>query len=168
MKFIINIANENIHKSGIYKISNDITSEIYIGSTNDFIRRAKQHEYKIKLRKHNSKINHLLKIYPDIIFTFSILEISTDYKKLEYDYIHKLNTVEHGLNILNNPDDYKLLYVYKHPQKKEKFKVKLIKKVLPIENYITGYVRKKKRRKLFNEPRIVSDALLYFPHKLYF
>lgn len=166
MKFIIDILEENIHKSGIYKISNDITNEIYIGSTNNFIHRAKQHEYKIKLRKHNRKINHLLKIYPNIIFTFSILEISTDYKKLEYDYIHKLNTVECGLNILNNPDDYKLLYVYNHP--KEKFKVKLIEKVLPIENYITGYVRKKKKRKLFNEPRIISDALRYFPHKLYF
>lgn len=58
-------------KSGIYKIA--INNKVYVGSTQDFVRRESTHRQKLKSNKHCNKIlQHAFNKYGDI--TFSILE----------------------------------------------------------------------------------------------
>ena len=58
-------------KSGIYKLA--INNKVYVGSTQDFVRREKEHRNKLETNKHCNKIlQHAFNKYGDI--TFSILE----------------------------------------------------------------------------------------------
>lgn len=148
MKFIINIPKENLNKSGIYKIENNINDKIYIGSTKNFKHRANKHYYMIKNFKHNLKINILTKTNPDIIYTMSILELTNNYKELEFEYIKYYNTVNNGLNILDSIDGFYKFIKLKKEIKLDNKKYKILKpktmkcKIISNNIYLIKYNKK--------------------------
>lgn len=75
---------------GIYKITNLITKQIYIGQTRDFKRRVA--EYKCPKRSHNPKLNDDFAKYGIENFSFDLIEEceEKDLKERELFYIRKL------------------------------------------------------------------------------
>jgi len=62
-------------KSGIYKITNEITGKFYIGSAKDIDRRWYDHKRELKLNIHtNPKLQHSWNFYGEDKFSFLILE----------------------------------------------------------------------------------------------
>lgn len=60
--------------SGIYKIENNITHNIYIGKAKDFDARWRQHKYEATHNRSNNHLYNAMKKYGIDNFTFSIVE----------------------------------------------------------------------------------------------
>lgn len=71
-------------KSGIYKITNEITGKFYIGSAKDIDWRWYEHKRDLRLKSHcNPKLQHSWNFYGEDKFTFTILEeVVPDKQKL--------------------------------------------------------------------------------------
>lgn len=68
----------------IYKITNSITNKLYIGSTNDFDRRKKEHLKKLRKNKHaNSHLQNSFNKHSEKSFCFEIIEKSYQDKRTE-------------------------------------------------------------------------------------
>ena len=79
-------------KSGVYKITNKVTGDFYIGSTNNFSRRFIQHRFNGSekgARKH--KMYNDMRKYGIDSFEFEILEETNEYRVREKYYIDTLN-----------------------------------------------------------------------------
>jgi len=62
-------------KSGIYKITNEITGKFYIGSAKDIDWRWYEHKRDLRLKSHcNPKLQHSWDFYGEDKFTFTVLE----------------------------------------------------------------------------------------------
>lgn len=124
MKFEIDIP-EGV-KGGIYRIENNIDGRLYIGRTRDFKKRALQHRYKFETLRCNWKIGLLIRQNPDVKFVFRVEEETDDIKNEEERLIAEYGSVESGLNVLRNDEEFCELYREKirkpKPQKKEKIK----------------------------------------------
>lgn len=67
--------NELLGRSGIYKIRNLINGKIYVGSTQDFSFRKKEHFWELKNNKHyNQYLQRAFNKYGEENFVFEILE----------------------------------------------------------------------------------------------
>lgn len=104
MKF--NIKKKDQNKSGIYKITNNINNQVYIGRTSDFLRRYKQHSRALKNGECNSKFYSFQKVHPDVAFFFSVVEVTDDIINKEKEYIKKYNSAENGFNVITKDDDF--------------------------------------------------------------
>jgi len=95
------IVNKN---SYIYQIKNIINNKAYIGNTNNFKRRKKEHIYHLNNSNHYNKyLQRLWDKYGKENFKFTILETTTLEKqyKLEQSYLNKLKPFNNkGYNIL--------------------------------------------------------------------
>ena len=108
-------------KSGIYKITNDITGKFYIGSTKDTDKRWYDHKRELTLNTHtNPKLQHSWNKHGEDKFSFVILEeIEPDQQKLferEQYYLDTLKSYDRnvgynicpiasgGDNITHNPN----------------------------------------------------------------
>lgn len=78
-------------QAGVYKITNNITKDFYIGSTNNIQRRFIQHRYNgsDKGRKHSNLYNDMRKYGLDN-FSFDVLELTDNYRESEQFYIDTL------------------------------------------------------------------------------
>lgn len=66
--------NYKMHQCGIYKITNIITRDFYIGQTNKFNRRKSQHLYYFKNNKHcNYKLQNDYNLYGKDSFLFEMI-----------------------------------------------------------------------------------------------
>ena len=108
-------------KSGIYKITNDITGKFYIGSTKDTDKRWYDHKRELTLNTHtNPKLQYSWNKHGGEKFTFTILEeVDPDQQKLferEQYYLDTLKSYERNIgynicpiasggdNITHNPN----------------------------------------------------------------
>jgi len=91
----IDVEEADLDKGGIYKISNSINGKIYIGSTNKFKTRIRDHVYKLKTGKHRKKFQRSVDKYGIENFTFEVVEI-LDKEELEdrESYSERLKTLE--------------------------------------------------------------------------
>lgn len=129
-------------KSGIYKITNTITNDIYIGATKNLPVRFSTHRSKIK---NNCHPNRLIKLdslkYGHEAFILEVLEYCSidDLYKKEIDYIQQLNP---SYNVVNTEKIYKkgntprriLLDVAESFHKE--IKIIAINKNMSIKNYL--------------------------------
>ena len=89
-------------ESGIYSITNTKNSKIYIGSTNNFKRRKRQHFRDLKQNKHdNPHLQASYNKYGKEFFKFDIVEYVENLIERELFYIEKYNSVNnnYGYNI---------------------------------------------------------------------
>ena len=81
-------------KSGIYKIKNKKTNQLYIGSAIDLFQRGKRHLSNLKRKKHNnSKLQTAYNKYGKNTFSFILITAVTNKKdlvKVEQKYIDRL------------------------------------------------------------------------------
>jgi len=76
----------NEGQSGIYAITNIINNKIYLGSTNDFVRRWKEHKAALQQSKHpNPHLQSSWNKYGEDAFEFDILEYSDNLGGLAKD-----------------------------------------------------------------------------------
>ena len=96
--------------SGVYKISNNITGDFYIGSSQNIERRWAQHKRpSTQKRQPNSKLYKAMVSYGLDNFTFEIIEKTDNLREREQYYIKQLkpsynNNWAQGLDI----DNYRL------------------------------------------------------------
>jgi len=78
---IIDIIKEDLNKSGIYKIYNNINSKIYIGSAVNFRKRLNLHKVSLKNNKHSNKHlqNHFNKYGESSLFFEIIMFCEVDH-----------------------------------------------------------------------------------------
>ncbi len=76
---------------GIYKITNKVNSKIYIGSTNNFSRRKREHFRSIEKLRGNSILRNAINKYGKDNFIFEIIEETSDLLEREQHYIDLLN-----------------------------------------------------------------------------
>jgi len=94
-------------KSGIYQIKNLINGKIYIGSSNNMIKRFESHKYLLKNNKHfNQHLQNSWNKYGNNVFVFSVLEYVNNINKLierEQYWINKTKCTNRniGYNILS-------------------------------------------------------------------
>lgn len=94
---------------GIYKIENNITGEVYIGSTKNFIKRLTNHRKDLLKGYHNNrKLFRAVITYGLLNFSFEPLEYCEDLSnnnlfRLEGLYSTKYNSIEEGYNLNNIP-----------------------------------------------------------------
>lgn len=90
-----------IKESYIYKITNDLNGKMYIGQTNDFIRRKNEHISDSRNRPEKSYIHRSMAKHGPENFTFTILEKvnSEEASEKEIKYIKKYNTYQNGYNL---------------------------------------------------------------------
>ena len=94
---------------GIYKIQNNLTGEMYIGSTKCFITRLTNHKKEILKGHHkNKKLFKAIITYGLLNFSFEPIEYCEDLSKhnllkLENEYIVKYDTINNGYNINDVP-----------------------------------------------------------------
>lgn len=91
----------------VYKISNVITGNVYIGVTNNFKRRISSHKYRLNKGNHYSKLmQEDFNLYGLDSFEFDIIEDNIDTfdeaTKTESECIMKFNAIENGYNKLIN------------------------------------------------------------------
>lgn len=117
-----NVPVEYKHASGIYKIINTITNQIYVGRTKDFYARYLKHKESIKRGECNFKFKLLMLKHNDVHFIMELIEVTNDIINREEYYIKTLNSVTYGLNIVYNDmqqrsptfrNDIKILPEYK-------------------------------------------------------
>ena len=90
MQRIIN--KEQWNKSGIYKITNLINKNFYIGSTKNIGSRYRTHVYTLKNNKSNCTIlQNAINKYGINNFLFECIEISENYKEKEIEVLNQLN-----------------------------------------------------------------------------
>lgn len=95
-------------KSGIYKITNEVTGKFYIGSAKDIDWRWYEHKRDLKSNKHcNPKLQHSWNSHGETNFAFIILEeIIPDQQKLferEQYYLDKLKPYERNIGYNISP-----------------------------------------------------------------
>ena len=77
--------------SGVYKITNNITGEFYIGSSKDIKRRWADHKCLSKWKQHpNIKLYKAMAQYSLDNFTFEVLEETADLRNREQYWIEQL------------------------------------------------------------------------------
>ena len=77
--------------SGVYKITNNITGDLYIGSSKDIKRRWAQHRYLSQWKLHpSSKLYLAMAQYGVNNFTFNIIEETDSLKEREQYWISQL------------------------------------------------------------------------------
>jgi group I intron endonuclease len=92
---------------GIYKIVNLETNKIYIGSSNDMLKRCKQHFSDLKNNTHrNSHLQASYNKYGILNFKFEILEICEQLNKYEL-----LEKEQEYINSFNRNELYNLTYI---------------------------------------------------------
>lgn len=126
MKFNVDLAS--LYGGGIYVIRNNVNDKVYIGRTKSFQNRAIGHCNSMYNGKCNYKFRELISLYPDIEFTFEVLERCLDIVKREEYYISKFKSVENGLNILHNDEEFIEIYRRSAKPKIKKDKPIAIKK----------------------------------------
>lgn len=78
--------------SGVYKITNTVTGEFYIGSSKNIKQRWKRHKYLSTWNKHPNVLLYVaFQDYGIENFLFEIIEETTDLKSREQYYISILN-----------------------------------------------------------------------------
>lgn len=95
-----NIPIEFKNTSGIYKITNNKTNQIYIGRTKNFYNRYLMYKTNIKHGYFNFKICSLILKNPGIKFNMELVESTKDIIKREEFYIKKFDCVNSGLNVI--------------------------------------------------------------------
>lgn len=108
MKFNVDLAS--LYGGGIYVIRNNVNDKVYIGRTKSFQNRAIEHCNSMYSGKCNYKFKELIGLYPNIEFSFEVLERCLDIVKREEYYINKFKAVENGLNILHNDEEFRKIY----------------------------------------------------------
>ena len=147
MEFIINIPELFSGCSGIYKITNNLNSKVYIGRTKNLLHRAKEHAYNFRKGFCNKKIDGFIKSNPDVIFTFDVIDFTESIKEKEEEEILKFNSVECGFNILHKDEEFSKYIFQNKTQKDSIYKVnKIMRKIdfSKTENYKPlnlGYIR---------------------------
>lgn len=69
---------------GIYSITNIKNGKIYIGSSNDFLRRKKDHLWALKANKHHSsKLQNSWNKYGEESFIFEIVEVCSEEERIK-------------------------------------------------------------------------------------
>lgn len=88
---------------GIYKITNTVTNECYIGSSIDIEKRLKSHQK----NSSNTKLKESIKLNGLGYFTFEIIEECSEsiLKIRENHYIKLYNSIEKGFNIFKGNDE---------------------------------------------------------------
>lgn len=86
-------------KPGVYMIKNTVNGKIYIGSSVDMKRRARQHYHSFKKGHGNSLLDRAYKKYGEDSFTFSVLEYCEEstIRVLEQSYIIKYDTLNKSI-----------------------------------------------------------------------
>lgn len=86
----------------IYKATNTITGEIYIGQSKKSLKHRKfDHEYEAFKRGTKGKFYDALREFGRRVFEWEIIDEHEDYEylsKLENKYIRKFNTIKDGYN----------------------------------------------------------------------
>lgn len=167
MKFIIDIPELFVNTSGIYKIKNNINFQVYIGRTKNFINRAKEHKYNFERGLCNSKINKFLEENPKAVFTFEVIDFTSDIKEKEEEKIAFYKSADLGFNILHNDEEFKELFSgrkflisTKINKQKERNKKERLLKISKETNLITlqrGYIREKGVLKY--KPQLAKEVL---------
>lgn len=88
--------------SGIYKITNNKTNQIYIGRTKDFYNRYNEYKKNIYYGYCNFKFKLLMLKESDVKFKMELVELTNDIVAREEFYIKKFDCVNSGLNIIYN------------------------------------------------------------------
>jgi group I intron endonuclease len=104
------ILTENKEKSGIYKLTNKLTNEIYIGQSSDISKRFKNYFNMSYIRSKNTfKISRALIKYGYSNFSLTILEYcdKSDLLKREQYYFDKLNPQYNILKIAGSSLNYR-------------------------------------------------------------
>lgn len=92
-----------LNASGVYKITNDITKEVYIGSSENLLRRWSDHKTRYKQetsKEYNKELYIAMRKYGIDNFTFDVIEecdIDMLHTKESY-YIKQYNAIENGYN----------------------------------------------------------------------
>lgn len=93
---------------GIYKITNTITNEVYIGQTIDLKRRSNEHFSLLRRGLHyNKHLQASFNKYKEFAFEFEIVEVVTDREllnDLEIYYIKLYNSLKCGYNQTSGGD----------------------------------------------------------------
>ena len=77
--FIFNIPAELKHKSGIYRISQNIDTKIYVGSADNFGGRFHRHTNRLKKDKHENRyLQNFYNKYSEATFTLELVELVED------------------------------------------------------------------------------------------
>lgn len=86
---------------GIYKITNTITGEVYIGQSNDIARRWSEHKKIAKSQARNTKLYQAMNKYGLDSFKFEILEECnlSQLNEREKYYIEKYDSINQGYNM---------------------------------------------------------------------
>lgn len=104
-QFIFNIPLELKYKSGIYCISNNVDSRIYVGSAKTLWKRFLGHFRKLEIDKHKNRyFQNFYTKHKEAIFTFTLLELVEDLSTLidrEQFWLDETKCYEHdiGFNI---------------------------------------------------------------------
>lgn len=99
MTFKTTATKEELSRSGIYYIKNCQTNKLYIGSTNHFHRRHREHSDRLRRKEHHS--GHLqasFNKYGHKVFEFGILEITSKDKLIECEQ-YWMDTLQPEYNI---------------------------------------------------------------------
>lgn len=100
MEFKINVDKQDLKKSGVYIIKNNINNRVYIGKTeSSFIERAMQHKNFFRNNRANSEIKSFIENNKDAVFSFEVLEKQEDRENF---YIEKFKRDCEVFNI-NSP-----------------------------------------------------------------
>ena len=85
--------------SGVYKITNTITGEFYIGSSRDVKRRWNEHKKSSVWKKHpNNRMYHDIQKYGVDKFNFEIIEETTELKQREQYWMDLLKPKYNNYN----------------------------------------------------------------------
>ena len=110
--------------SAVYKITNTITGDFYIGSSKDVKRRWTEHKYQITWKKcPNNPMYQDMSKYGLDKFAFEILEVVEEdsLKEVEQKFIEKLNPTYNNINAKGLDIERKKEY-NKEYQKTDKYK----------------------------------------------
>lgn len=100
------LSTETMHKSGIYKITNQVTGEYYLGSSVNLYFRACQHISKLKKKTHsNRRLQNSYNKYGPESFTIEVIQFTepTVVRQVEYDLIEKEKP---AFNLINDFREY--------------------------------------------------------------
>lgn len=92
-----------MNKSGIYKITNIETQQVYVGSSSNLSVRKTQHFNKLRTNSHvNRKLQNSWNKYGEENFVFSIILLceTENLSVKEQDYIDSLSAFETGFNLV--------------------------------------------------------------------
>ena len=108
-------------KKAIYKITNLINGKIYVGQSNDPVRRWKEHKWDAfnPNCKENSAIHDAFLKYGIENFEFTIIGWYENYNEMERQYIKTLNTLyPNGYNLTEGGDEPPHFYGEEHHNSK--------------------------------------------------